>query len=41
VMSIPSIEGLNQFSLPDGTAVPEGAGSPGSFWTQMLSVAAD
>lgn len=41
VMSIPSVGGLNQFTLPDGTAVPEGAGSPGSFWTQMLSIAQD
>jgi peptide/nickel transport system substrate-binding protein len=34
----PTVQGLGTFALPDGTTARDGAGFPGSFWTQSLFV---
>lgn len=38
VLSDPSLLGLGEFTLPDGTVAPDGSGFPGQFWTHTLQL---
>ena len=37
-MSEPTVQGLRSFVMPDGSLARDGAGFPGTFWTQTMFV---